>query len=149
MKTIKTELSVEELQIIQKAMDSYLSNLEGPEDEMQDLQFQEDQVLFDKIEFLLQEAKKPKIFVWDKEKIQTLKAGDFAPDCFGNLVKVVEISFRGVDVNGLAYVGYSTEFGPNSSISNSMKEGKILRTVDLSNHYTSAQIDVMEKGLSA
>ena len=53
------------------------------------------------------------------------------------------------DVNGKPYICYYTEFGPGASISNSLKEGEINRTVGLTAKYTSHQLDVMEKRLSA
>ncbi len=143
MKTTRLELSETELNHIHVALVQRLSRLDhGPAD-MKD-SISETEVLIDKIENLISDMSKPQIHVWDRKKIQSLKEGDLAPDAFGRLKKVKEIQYRRDDVNGLAFVGYTVEFGPNSTISNSMKEGRILRTVELSKYYTSAQIDAME-----
>lgn len=87
----------------------------------------------------------PEIYIPTRSQIEALKEGDLAPDCFGNWRLVTRIYARGNDINGKAYVCYYTEFGPGASISNSLKEGKIHRTVALTAKYSSAELDELEK----
>jgi hypothetical protein len=89
------------------------------------------------------------IFIPTRSEIEALKEGDLAPDCFGNWRQVTKIYARGDDVNGKAYVCFYTEFGPGASISNSLKEGEINRTVALTGKYTSYELDILEKRLCA
>jgi hypothetical protein len=89
------------------------------------------------------------IYIPKRSEIEALKEGDLAPDCFGCWRRITKIYAKGQDVNGKVYVCYYTEFGPGSSISNSLKEGEINRTVGLTGKYTSYQLDLMEKRLSA
>jgi hypothetical protein len=91
----------------------------------------------------------PEIFIPARAEIEALKEGDLAPDCFGNWRRITKIYARGADVNGKAYVCYYTEFGPTSSISNSLKEGEINRTVALTGKFTSHELDILEKRLCA
>jgi hypothetical protein len=85
------------------------------------------------------------IYIPTRAEIEALKEGDLAPDCFGNWKLVTKIYGRGNDLNGKAYVCYYTEFGPGASISNSLSEGKINRTVALTGKFTSHELDLMEK----
>ena len=87
----------------------------------------------------------PLIYIPTRDEIQSLELSDLAPDCFGQWMRVTKIFGKGDDRNGKVYVCYYTEFGPTSSISNSLKEGEINRTVDLTAKYTSHEIDVLEK----
>ncbi|MFA5154305.1 MAG: hypothetical protein WC554_17280 [Clostridia bacterium] len=81
-----------------------------------------------------------------KEDIDNLKVGDFAPNCFGKFGKVKSITYRGIDVNGKAYVGYYVEWhGENSSISESLKEDDLLITVPLSCKYSAIELDNISK----
>ena len=89
------------------------------------------------------------IFIPTRAEIEVLKEGDLAPDCFGNWRRVTKVYSRGDDVNGKAYVCFYTEFGPGASISNSLKEGEINRTVALTGKYTSHELDILEKSLCA
>lgn len=91
----------------------------------------------------------PEIYIPTRSDIEALKEGDLALDCFGGWRRITRIYARGDDANGKAYVCYYTEFGSGASISNSLKEGKINRTVALTAKYTSHQLDDMEKRLSA
>lgn len=87
------------------------------------------------------------LFMFTREQVEGLRVGDFAPDPFGRLREVKSVDFRGNDVNGKAYVGYSVEFGLHSTITNSIKEGKLLRTVALSRELNSAEIDQLEASM--
>ena len=91
----------------------------------------------------------PEIYIPTRSAIEVLKEGDLAPDCFGHWRRVTRIYARGNDVNGKAYVCYYTEFGPGASISNSLKEGEINRSVGLTGKYTSHELDILEKSLCA
>jgi hypothetical protein len=87
----------------------------------------------------------PEIFIPTRSEIQALREDDQAPDCFGHWRRVTKIYARGDDVNGKAYVCYYTEFGPGASISNSLKEGRINRTVALTAKYSSHELDSLEE----
>ena len=76
----------------------------------------------------------------DAAQVAALSVGDLAIDCFGKLREVVEINYRGTDLNGKTFVGYSTEFGPHSSITASMKDGEIVATAALTGQYKSVEI---------
>jgi hypothetical protein len=91
----------------------------------------------------------PEIYIPTRSEIEALKEGDLAPDCFGNWRRVTKVYARGDDVNGKAYVCFYTEFGPGASISNSLKEGEINRTVALTGKFTSHELDLMEKNRCA
>jgi len=90
----------------------------------------------------------PKIYIPPRAEIETLKVGGLAPDCFGNWRRVTKIYSRGDDVKGKAYVCYYTEFGPTSSISNSLKECEMNRTVALSARYSGRELDDLEENQS-
>jgi hypothetical protein len=75
-----------------------------------------------------------------KEDCQNLKAGDYAPNCFGKFAKVNQIMYRGIDIHGKAYVGYYVQWhGEYSSISMSIKEDQILMTVPLTQQYGTSE----------
>ena len=95
--------------------------------------------------FTEQLLKMIEIYIPTRTEIEALKEGDLAPDCFGQLRKITRIHAKGNDVNGRAYVCYYTEFGPGASISNSLKEGKLHRTVALTGKYTSHELNVLEE----
>jgi hypothetical protein len=85
------------------------------------------------------------IYIPTRSEIEAFKEGDLAPDCFGNWRRITRIYGRGDDVRGKAYLCYYTEFGPTSSISNSLKEGEINRTVALTGKYSSHELGLMEE----
>lgn len=73
-----------------------------------------------------------------------LKVGDQAPYIFGTST-VVEITYRGVDVNGKAFVGYYVQFGENGSrMSASLKEDEMHYGPFTLNH-TARQMRDMEQ----
>lgn len=78
------------------------------------------------------------------EDLASLKVGDRAPSSLGPEAEVTEIFASGTDINGKFYVCYYTRFGENGSVSTSLKEGEIPRTVDLCRAFTSAEIDAMQ-----
>ncbi|MES2339244.1 MAG: hypothetical protein V4537_14215 [Pseudomonadota bacterium] len=92
-------------------------------------------------------------YVPTREDVARLGVGDKALDAFGRWRPVVEISFRGVDVNGDPYVGYCTgnwyDDGHPSTISGSYKAGKLVRTVALSCLATSDELRKLEAEMVA
>lgn len=89
---------------------------------------------------------KVKLHKWGDTDVRNLKVGDFAPDCFGDMSEVTEIYGQQVDIKGNPFVCYYTKFSDNgSNISNSMKSGELLRTTELSNHFTSKEIDSIQE----
>jgi len=89
----------------------------------------------------------PQIYIPTRVDIETLKEGELAPDCFGNWKPVTRIFAKGTDQAGKSYVCYYTQFGEHSSISNSLTEGRINRTVPLTAKFTSQQLDEIERNL--
>jgi len=87
----------------------------------------------------------PEIYIPTRAEIEALKEGDLAPDCFENWKRVTRIYARGDGVNRKAYVCYYTEFGPGASISNSLKEDEINRTVALTAKYSCRELDDLEE----
>jgi hypothetical protein len=79
-----------------------------------------------------------------RKYVESLKVGDLAVNPYGRLSKVVKITFRGDDTNGRAYVGVELENGEFSTITNSYKQGELVRTLALSAQFTSTQCDEIE-----
>jgi hypothetical protein len=72
-----------------------------------------------------------------KTDVENLKVGDEAPNCFGRFGKVVSITYRGININGKAYVGYDVEWhGKDSCISGSLTEDETFDTVPLTSKYS-------------
>jgi hypothetical protein len=83
-------------------------------------------------------------FVPTRAFIETLQVGDFAPNGFGQVRTVQSIAYRGVDVNGAAYVGYYVGYGASGTISHSLKEGQVVRSLRLCQMLNSSEIDALE-----
>lgn len=85
--------------------------------------------------------------------VENLQVGDLAPTAFGGLSEVTRIIYRGVDVNGKAYVGYMAAMSESDTpengcgCSNSMKVGELMRSVALTGLLTSAECDALEAEL--
>jgi hypothetical protein len=79
-----------------------------------------------------------------REDVESLRCGDFAPDCFGELRRVVEITECRQSIRGQWFVCYYTEFGKDARISQSMKENELVRTLAVTSVMTSAQCDRLE-----
>jgi hypothetical protein len=79
--------------------------------------------------------------------VESLKVGDLALNPYGQLSKVVAITFRGETIKfgrhegGKAYVGVELKTGEFGTITNSYKEGELVATIPLSAQFTSAQLD--------
>ncbi len=85
-----------------------------------------------------------------RAEVLNLRPGDLALDCFGRWAKVVSISARGFDTRRRAYVCFYLQFGSRgSTISASMKESELVRTVALTRLYDSAELDAIERQLRA
>ncbi len=87
----------------------------------------------------------PQIYIPTRADVEAVTEGELAPDCFGNWMPVTKIFARGTDQKGRLYVCYYTQFGPNSSISNSLTEGHINRTVPLTAKFTGHEVDEIER----
>jgi len=60
-------------------------------------------------------------------EIFNIEVGFFAPNCFGDIVEVKEITYKGTDVNGNAYVGVKLYNGSRgSTITESYKAGQVV-----------------------
>ena len=82
--------------------------------------------------------------------IESLKVGDMAMDCFGNMRQVSQITIKSTDVNGKAFVLYYTNsLTGNGQISMSMKEDELVRHVGASAKFTSHQLDDIEQDMLA
>ena len=86
-------------------------------------------------------------FIPTREFIQNIKVGEVAPDFAGDLQEVVRIICRREDIEGKLFILYETVLGPTSTVSCSLKEGRLHRTVMLTTKYTSVQLDRMEREL--
>ena len=80
-----------------------------------------------------------------KADIENLKVGDLAPASFGPSKKVIEIIYRGTDVNGKAYVGYYVELSPTSSLSHSLQQDRISRDLSTTKAFSSHELDLIEE----
>jgi hypothetical protein len=76
--------------------------------------------------------------------IESVTVGSFAPNAWGQLREVVEISAKREDIMGRLFVCYYTEFGPGSRISDSLKQDELHRDVATSRAHTSRELDDIE-----
>lgn len=72
----------------------------------------------------------------EKADIEQIKVGSMAPDPFGGMRIVTEINYSGFDICGKFFCGYTVEFGPQSTITMSIKEHELIRHA---NHPFNAQ----------
>jgi len=87
-------------------------------------------------------------FVPSRAEVEAVEVGSLAIDCFGNWKPVVEILHRGPDIVGKLFVHYTVPFGDNgSTITHSIKEGELVRTVPLSCKYTANELRDIEEAL--
>lgn len=81
----------------------------------------------------------------DQAWIETVQVGDYAPSGMGALERIKRITARGVSsVGNRPYICYYTEFGPNSTMSNSLYAYELNRSPWVTRYYNSAQCDVLE-----
>jgi len=87
----------------------------------------------------------------DESDVLSLKAGDFAPDCFGRMSRVTRVFARSADIHGRAFVCYYCAMSARDTEENgcgcsaSMKAGELVRTVALTGVLDSAQCDALEE----
>jgi len=79
-----------------------------------------------------------------REDIYNLKVGDIAPNCFGE-AEVTEIYALRDDYKGRAFVCYYTKLSDTSRISHSLREGEMVRSMNLCSGYTSAELEDLER----
>lgn len=84
-----------------------------------------------------------------REEIESLQAGMGATDCFGHQRVITRVFARGNNIHGKAYVCYYTQFGDTSEMSMSLREGEIVRTLDLTRKFSSHQIDMLQRQVDA
>ena len=80
----------------------------------------------------------PIVHVPTRREVQNIRRGSHVLDCFGSWSEVAEVTGRGDDVKGRAFVCCSIKWGDTSTISGSFKEGELVRTVALTARHTSA-----------
>jgi hypothetical protein len=86
------------------------------------------------------------VFIPERSDIENLQVGDLAPNCFGGTGRVDRIFARMEDNNGKLFVCYYVEWGKKgSTISESMKEGELIRSLHACSLFTSAELDEIER----
>lgn len=83
-------------------------------------------------------------FIPSREFVQSLRVGDLAPNGLSEWRTVTSIYALGVDINGKAYVCYYTDLGRGATISGSLKEGELVRTLALTSRLNSAECRLLE-----
>jgi hypothetical protein len=87
----------------------------------------------------------PRDFIGNREELENLSVGDLALDPYGKLAEVVQITAKDEDLEGRFFACYYVKHGAHGgSISMSQKEGTIARTVELTRHYSSHDLDKIE-----
>lgn len=77
------------------------------------------------------------------DNVEGLRVGDQAPSCFGGFGEVTEIYAHGMNRDGRKFVCYYVRTG-SLTVSMSMVEDEICRTVPTSSHFKSAEVDRIE-----
>lgn len=85
-------------------------------------------------------------YIPTKQQIQSYQVGDLAPNCFGE-GRITEIYAKQQNVQGKWFICYYTQLREGSTISHSLTEDKLDRTLALSKNYTSHQLDDIERQL--
>jgi hypothetical protein len=88
-------------------------------------------------------------FIPTKQFVLNVKVGSQAPNCFGEMAEVTEVTARKQDTNGKWFVCFSTKFGNAGSISESLKEDELHITTKLSAMFDSWQLNDIERELLA
>lgn len=82
--------------------------------------------------------------------VLSLEPGDITLDPYGNLRAVTSVHAQSTgDIHGKAFVCFYVAHGDRSTISHSLKEDQLTRTMQLSKHFTSAELDAIERELTA
>lgn len=84
----------------------------------------------------------------ERQDVDGLMVGMVAPNVFGEGV-VDEIRYTGTDIHGKRFVGYVCRWPAHApagnTITGSLKEGELIRTLDLCNLFDSWDLDRAEK----
>lgn len=84
-------------------------------------------------------------FIPDETYIESLQVGDLTLDCFGKCSEVTGITHR----EGNDFVLFYTGLGHNGArLSGNLVAGRLVRTVPLSNQFTSHELDDLEYELA-
>ena len=89
------------------------------------------------------------LWVPSAAEVNAVCVGSMLPNTFGNVSEVVEISYRGTDVKGRPYVGFYSRFSENATMSDSIKAGELVRSVQTSRYFKSAELDTIERSMNA
>ncbi len=90
------------------------------------------------------------LYIPTLHEIESLSVGDMALNCFGQEAKVTQVTHRGTDIYGKAYVLYFTATATgNGEMSMSMREDELVRHVGTSKYFNSWQLDDIEKDMLA
>lgn len=82
--------------------------------------------------------------------VAAVEIGSFAPGAFGRMEVVTDVTARGQDRKGAAFVCYRVAFGDNgATMSGSIKAGELDRNTASSRYFTSAQLDAIERDMNA
>ncbi len=95
-----------------------------------------------------------RFFLPTRADIEALQVGDLAPSSMSTddpdgFEIVTEITHKGVDIHGKAFACYYTRFGEGATISTSMKEDELYRTLRYCIKRKSYELDQIEKALLA
>ena len=83
--------------------------------------------------------------------VESVAVGKLAPNCFGSEAIVTRISHIGNDIQGKRFVHYVCAMSEHDTPHNgcgcsmSMKDGELIRTVALTEIYSSVQCDRLER----
>ena len=88
-------------------------------------------------------------FIPSRAWLDSLCTGKVAPNCFGELRYVMEVSFHGVNIDGKGYVGVYLHNGETSTISASYTEDRLHLSLLITNRHTSQELHHIEKFLLA
>jgi len=86
-------------------------------------------------------------YIPTRQQLEAIRPDDLLPNCFGKMVKVVEVTHRANDINGKYFICVKLEFGENSTITDAYKEMELHRDTALSAKHTSWELDVIERKL--
>ena len=89
------------------------------------------------------------LVMFDRAEIERMQVGDMAPNPFGKMAKITKIHGRGEDMYGLPYICFYTEYGENAAISHSLKAGELVRSLNVTDMFKSAELDMIEKEMQS
>jgi hypothetical protein len=83
-------------------------------------------------------------FIPTEAWIAGLQVGDMAPDAFGQLAEVVEITARDVNVKGQPFICLYTRLSDTSRMSGSFTAGQLHRTTKITARHSSWELTRIE-----